>query len=148
MLKLGIRINPKQCEILGSNSGSHIYEIHMSMFLQATTRDCKQYNIPEYHTGVYHKGGRNANGRSSIFEVSYYFDVSHDYVMKVMLNRKQCFCSKCHISDIDIDKLSFKNTGHVRLSPATPSQAQLCVRYFRCSISVLNVSKVNLPTFL
>ena len=51
----------------------------------------KQLSIPEYHTGVYHKGGSNANGRPLIF------DDSHDYVQKVVPERKQCFPSKCHI---------------------------------------------------
>ena len=54
----------------------------------------KQLIIPEYHTRVYHKGRSNANGRSLIF------DVSHDYVNKVVIERKKCFSSKCHISDI------------------------------------------------
>ena len=58
----------------------------------------KQLIIPEYHTGVYHKGSSNANGRTSIF------DVSNDYVKKVVPERKQCFfSSKCHISDMDND---------------------------------------------
>ena len=56
----------------------------------------KQIIIPEYHMGVYHKGGINANGRTSIF------DVSHSQVKKVVSERKQCFSSKCHISFIDI----------------------------------------------
>ena len=77
----------------------------------------KQTIIQEYHTGVYQKGGSNANGRTLIF------DVSHDYVKKVVPERKQCFSSKCHISDIDIDKISFKNPGKDMLSPATPSKA-------------------------
>ena len=33
---------------------------------------------------VYHKGGSNANGRTSIF------NVNHDYVKKVVPERKQC----------------------------------------------------------
>ena len=59
----------------------------------------KQLIIPEHHMEVYHKGGSNANDRTSIF------DVSHDYVKKVVRERIQCFSSKCRISDIDIDKL-------------------------------------------
>ena len=35
--------------------------------------------------GVYHKWGSNANGRPAIF------DVSHDFVKKVVPERKQCF---------------------------------------------------------
>ena len=54
----------------------------------------KQLIIPEYHTGVCHKGGNNASDRNSIF------DVSHDYVKKVVSGSKQCFSSKCHISDM------------------------------------------------
>ena len=72
----------------------------------------KQLIIPEYHTGVNHKGGSNANGRISIF------DVSHDYVKKVAPERNNTFSSNCHISDIDIDKLSFKNPGQDNLSPS------------------------------
>ena len=43
----------------------------------------KQLIIPEYPMGVYHKGGSNANGRNSIF------DISHDYVKKVVPERKR-----------------------------------------------------------
>ena len=50
----------------------------------------KHIVILEYHTGVYHKGGSNANGRTSIFDVSHYFDVSYDYVKKVVPERKLC----------------------------------------------------------
>ena len=67
--------------------------------------------------GVYHKGGNNADERTLIF------DVSHDDVKNVVPERKQRFSSKCHISDIDIYKLLFKNPGQDKLSPATPSQA-------------------------
>ena len=45
----------------------------------------KQLIILEHHIGVYHKGGRNANGRPSIF------GVSNDFVKKVVFERKQCF---------------------------------------------------------
>ena len=44
-----------------------------------------QFIIPEYHMGVYHKGCDNANDINSIF------DVSHDYVKKVVPERKHCF---------------------------------------------------------
>ena len=60
-------------------------------------RILKQLIIPEYHTGVYHKGSSNANGRTLIA------DVSHDYVKKVVPERKRCFSSKCHISNMDND---------------------------------------------
>ena len=53
----------------------------------------KHLIILEYHMGVYH-----ANDRTSIF------DVSHDYVKKVELERKPCFSRKCHISGIDIQQ--------------------------------------------
>ena len=56
----------------------------------------KQLIIPEYRTGVYHKWVSNANGRASIFDVSY------DYLKKVVPKRKQCFSSKSHFSDINI----------------------------------------------
>ena len=55
-----------------------------------------QFIIPEYYMGVNHKGDSNANDINSIF------DVSHDYVKKVVPERKHCFSSKCHISDIYI----------------------------------------------
>ena len=44
--------------------------------------------------GVYHKGGGNVNGRTSIF------DVSHDQVKTVVSERKHWFSSKYHISYI------------------------------------------------
>ena len=88
----------------------------------------KQLIIPEQHMGVYHKGGGNANDRTSIF------DVSHDYVKKFVRERMQCFSSQCRISHIDINKLWFKNPGQDKLSPATPSQAPLCIKYPRCYI--------------
>ena len=49
MLKLGLKINPKQnalsgFKLLSRGSWSHIpFEIHMHMFPRAPTRDCKQY---------------------------------------------------------------------------------------------------------
>ena len=49
VLQLGIKMNLKQnalhgFKLLPHDSGSHItYEIHMSMFPQATTRNCKKY---------------------------------------------------------------------------------------------------------
>ena len=85
----------------------------------------KQLIILEHHIGVYHKGGRNANGRTSIF------DVSHDFVKKFVFERKQCFSSKCNNSDIDIDKLSFQNPSLGKLSPVIPSQNPLCIKYSR-----------------
>ena len=88
----------------------------------------KQVIIPEYRMWVYSKGGSNANGRTSIF------DVRHDYVKKVVPERKRCFLAKATFSDIDIDKLSFKNPSQDKLSSVTPSQALLCIRYSRCYI--------------
>ena len=73
----------------------------------------KQRIIPEYHTGVYHKGDNNANDRKSIF------DVSHDYVYKKVVSKE----NTVFLADIDIDKLLFKNPRQVKLSPATPFQA-------------------------
>ena len=67
--------------------------------------------------GLYHNGGNNANGKTSIL------DVKHGYVKEVVPVRKQCFSSKYHISDIDIVKPSFKNPNQDKLSPAAPSQA-------------------------
>ena len=80
---------------------------------------CKHYHlkqliIPEYYIGAYHKGGSYAIGRTWIF------DVSHNYVTKVVPGRKQCFSSEYHISNIDIDKLWFNNPGQDKLSPASP----------------------------
>ena len=76
----------------------------------------------------YHKGDNNANGRSSIF------DVSNDCVKRFAPERKKCFPGKWHDFDSDIDKLSPKNLDQDKLLPETPSQAQLCFRYSRCYI--------------
>ena len=54
------------------------------------------------------------------------------------------FSSRCHISDIEIDKLLFKNPSQDKLSTATPFQAPLCIRYSRCAIGGLTFSRVNL----
>ena len=93
------------------------------MFPHAPTRDCKQHfetiNYSRIALGVYQKGDSNANSRASIF------DVSHDKVNKFVSERKQCFSSRCHISDIDIVKLSFKSPSLDKLSPATPSQCPI-----------------------
>ena len=107
MLKLGIKINPKQNALSGfklfsRDSGSHIpYKTHMIMFPQAITCDCKQYFETTNYSRISHRSlpqrNSNANGRTSIF------DVSHDYVKKVVPERKQCFSSKCHIYDMDND---------------------------------------------
>ena len=51
--------------------------------LEIASSILKQQLILEYHIGVYQKGGSNAIGRNSIF------DVSHDYVKKVVPERKQ-----------------------------------------------------------
>ena len=66
-----------------SHSVAYIpYEIHvhMGMFPQATTRDCKHYfdtaNYSRISHVVYHKVGSNANDKTSMF------DVSHGYVIK------------------------------------------------------------------
>ena len=45
----------------------------------------KQLIIPEYHMGVYHKGGRHSNDRTSIFEVS------QGFVKKVSSEKKNAF---------------------------------------------------------
>ena len=45
----------------------------------------QQLIISECHMVVYHKGGSIENARTSIF------DVSHDYVKKIVPERKQCF---------------------------------------------------------
>ena len=66
----------------------------------------KQLIIPEYNTGVYHKGGINTNGRTSIY------DISHDDVKKVLLKNN---VFSCLISDINVDKLSLKNPGQDKL---------------------------------
>ena len=59
--------------------------------------------------GVYHKSGSNANDKTSIF------DVSRDYVKKSCARKKiYIFSSKCHISDMDIDKLCTRT--RVRIS--------------------------------
>ena len=57
--------------------------------------------------------------------------------------------SKCHISDIGIDKLSLEKPSQDKLSPATQFQAPLCIRYSRCAIhvSALTFSKVMPQTF-
>ena len=93
----------------------------------------KQLFIPEYHIGVNHKWGSNANGKTSIFALS------NEYLKKVVPERKQCFTSKWHISDIDLDKLLFKNPCQGKLSPAIPSQAPFQIS--RCYKRFQNLSK-------
>ena len=138
MTRAKLGTNPKQnalsgFKLLSRDSGSRVpYEIHVRMLL-STTRDCKQYFkqlITQNITWEFTKtgGGVNANGRFCIF------GVSNDYVKKVVPERKHCVSGKCHISDIDIDKLSFKNPGQDELLPATPSQAPLCISHSRCHI--------------
>ena len=69
----------------------------------------KQLIIPEYHMEVYYKGGSNANGRTSAF------DVSHYQVKTVVPERKQCFSSKSHIFYILILS-SYSSRTLVRIS--------------------------------
>ena len=103
MLKLGIKTNPKQNALSGFNfllrdSGSNIaYEIHIYVFPQNEKhvhRTCflviaysilNQLVFQEYNMGVYNKRGSNANGRTLIF------DVSNDYVKKVVPERNYLF---------------------------------------------------------
>ena len=63
------------------------------------------------------KGGSNANGKTSIF------DVGQD-----LSKRKQCFSCNCHVSNSDFLKISFENPSKDNRSPATPPQAPLCLR--------------------
>ena len=70
------------CRVIVSHSVAHIpYEIP-----QATTRDCKHYfdtaNYSRISHVVYHKGGSNANDKTSIF------DVNNDYVIKSCASKK------------------------------------------------------------
>ena len=62
----------------------------------------KQLTISEYHMGVYHKGGSNSNGKTLIFYASHYY-------VKKLCPKENSFSFKCHISDIDIHTLLFKN---------------------------------------
>ena len=82
VLKSGIKIKPNQNALSGfklmpRDRLSHIYyKIHVCMFPQIDTRDCKQYlqqlMIPESVMGVYRKGGGGStSGKSSIFDVSH-----------------------------------------------------------------------------
>ena len=99
----------------------YICTLFIMQQLVIASNTLKQLIIPEYYMGVYHKGDCNANVRTSIF------DASHDYVKKGVSEIKQRFSSKCHNSDTDIDQLSFQNPSQDMLSPATPSQAPLCI---------------------
>ena len=58
----------------------YISACSLRQFLTIVKSILKTLIIPEYLTGVYHKGGSNANGRTR-----------HDYVRKVVPERKQCF---------------------------------------------------------
>ena len=81
MLKSGIKIKPNQntlsgFKLMSRERMSHIYyKIHVRMFPQVATRDCKQYlqqlAIPESVMGVTVKGGSTTSGKSSIFDVSH-----------------------------------------------------------------------------
>ena len=81
MLKSGNKNKQKQNSLSGfklvlRDRLSHIhYEMHMLMFPQVVTFDCKQYlqqlMISEYLMGVYHEGGGvAASGRTLIFDDS------------------------------------------------------------------------------
>ena len=59
----------------------YIWACFPRQLLVLANRILKQLSIPEYYMGVYHKGGSNANGRTSIL------DASHDYVKKVVPER-------------------------------------------------------------
>ena len=52
----------------------HIWALFLMQLLVIAISTLKQLIIPEYHMGVYHKGGRNANDRTSKFDVSHIFD--------------------------------------------------------------------------
>ena len=72
-------------KLLSSDSVPHTctpYEIHMLIFPQATTRDCRPYFETANYSRLSHwslpQRGSNANGRTSIV------DVSHDNVKKVV----------------------------------------------------------------
>ena len=74
----GIKIYPKQNVLSGSkllsrDSESHIFlcACFLWQLLVITNSILKQLIIPEYHMGVYHKWGSNANGRPAIFDVSH-----------------------------------------------------------------------------
>ena len=91
----------------------------------------KQLTVSEYHMGVCHKGGSNSNGKTLIFDASHYYN----YVKK-LCPKENLFSSKCHISDIDIHTLLFKN----------PSQDGHSQSVNTHEIGVLTLSKVNFIT--
>ena len=120
MQKSGIKIKPNQNALSGfklmrRDSLSHIYyKIHVCMFPQVATRDCKQYlqqlMIPESVMGVYRKGG-------VVLQVTI-----ARYLMSVKTENngvsvsRQCFSNKCHVSNIDFHKSPFRNpTRHQQL---------------------------------
>ena len=74
----------------------------------------KQLITSEYHMRGYNKGGSNANGKTSIVDVSR---------KKTLCPKESLFSRKCHISDID--KFLFKNPSQDKLLPVTPSP--LCI---------------------
>ena len=113
MLKSGIEIKSEQIELSGfklmsRDRLSHIYyELHVRMFPQVATRDCKQYlqqlMIQESLMGVYRKGG-------VVLQVT-----KARYLMSVKTENnavsvsRHCFSYKCHVSNIDFHKSPFRN---------------------------------------
>ena len=51
--------------------------------------------------------------------------------LKSCARKKTMLLYQMSYFDIDINMLLFKNPSQDKLSPATPSQAQLCIRYTR-----------------
>ena len=115
-------------KLLSRDNVSHIpNEIHMRIIPHAITRNCKQLIIQKYHMEVYHKWGSH-----EMAGLRYLMSVIT--LLRKLFSKKKnnSFPSKCHNSDIGIDKLLFQNPRQDKPPPATPLQAPLCIRYSRC----------------
>ena len=78
--------------------------------------------------GVYHKGGSTANGRNPIS------DISHDYVRKVLSERKQ-FVFLANVIFFILILTSYRS----RISFYQQLKSPLCIRYSKCSISAFDL---------
>ena len=105
---------------------SHIhYEMHMLMFPEVVTFDCKQYlqqlMISESLMGVYHEGG------SCKWQD---LDIRYQSLLKIMVCWVENNVFLANV--INIYLTSFYIVQEPLPSPSTSPQAPLCLRYCRC----------------